>query len=243
MPLEGFRVDLQRIRRLRRPKVSIDPGRLLTIKATTPIRDGVKTIGYIEAVKTFDTLTERLRRRGIELLILMDERFLDIATLMRENPTLGEYVVSNRNYNAVLLKALRPGAEKIAASSYFRISGRLCVVDRLRDGAGERIGYSLLSVSLSQLKSFENREEKISFFLQLSKKDLYDVVEHRERDRGAFKNLYDREFLRLLAEAPPGERAMFAEEAREILRGYTREELIDVILSERHHDVKKGTIR
>ncbi len=61
MPLEGFRSDLQRIRRLRKPKVSIDPGRLLTIKATTPVKEGVELLGYIEAIKTFDEITESLR--------------------------------------------------------------------------------------------------------------------------------------------------------------------------------------
>jgi len=72
MPLEGFRADLQRIRRVQKPKVSIDPGRLLTIKATTPFKNGAELIGYIEAIKTFDEITLYLRKKGIELLVLMD---------------------------------------------------------------------------------------------------------------------------------------------------------------------------
>lgn len=243
MPLEGFRVDLQRIRRLRKPKVSIDPGRLLTIKATTPFRDGVKIIGYIEAIKTFDRLTYRLRRQGIELTVLMDERFLDIATLMRENPTLGPYVVSNKNHNAALLEAVTPYADKIATNSYFKSEAYLHVVDMLRDSAGERIGYYLLSVPLAKMKEFENKEEKISFFLQLSKEDLYGIVERWESDRGSFKSLYDKELIKLLENASPGERSMFEEEARELLRSYTREELIDVIVKSRYRETKKGKIR
>ena len=243
MPLEGFRVDLQRIRRLRKPKVSIDPGRLLTIKATTPFRDGVKIIGYIEAIKTFDTLTKRLRGQGIELTVLMDERFLDIATLMRENPTLGPYVVSNKNYNSVLLKRLHPYAGKIATNSYFKSNEYLHVVDALRDSAGERIGYYLLSVPLERIGEFGNKQEKISFFLQLSKEDLYHIVERWESDRGSFKSMYDKEFIKLLANITPAERQMFEEEAREILQNYTKEELIDVILKEGYQDIKEGKIR
>ncbi len=96
---------------------------------------------------------------------------------------------------------------------------------------------------LSKIKEFENKKEKISFFLQLSKEDLYHVVEQWESDRGSFKNLYDKELIKLLGSATPDERAMFEEEAREILQNYTREELIDVILKERYHEAKEGKIR
>lgn len=243
MPLEGFRADLQRIRRLRKPKVSIDPGRLLTIKATTPVKEGVTILGYIEAIKTFDTITERLRKQGIELLVLMDERFLDIATLMRENPTLGHYVVSNRNYNRIVLESLRPYAQKISSNSYFFSRDRLNVVEPMRDSAGERIGYYLLTLPKAQMSRFEESDERLSFFLQLSKDDLYNVVESWENRKGSFRSLYDREMIRILGSIPPQERQMFEEEAREILHGYTKEELIDVILEKSKERRKEGKIR
>ena len=243
MPLEGFRSDLQRIRRLRKPKVSIDPGRLLTIKATTLVKEGVELLGYIEAIKTFDEITESLRLQGVELLVLMDARFLDIATLMRENPTLGEYVISNRNYNHVIADLLQPYSGRIAQKSYFMSDAYLHVVDAMRDSAGERIGYYLLTIPKSSMKQFENREEKLSFFLQLSKDDLYSVVEDWEKGQGSYRSLYDKEMLRLLESVPRAERKIYEEEAREILQGYTREELIDVILQLRHQEKKRGEIR
>ena len=243
MPLEGFRVDLQRIRRLRKPKVSIDPGRLLTIKATTPIKEGVQIVGYVEAIKTFDEITTRLRNQGIELLVLMDERFLDIATLMRENPTLGHYVVSNKNYNRYMISSLLPYAEKIAASSYIMGGEYLHVIDTMRDSGGERIGYYILSIPKKQMQKFENRGQKLSFFLQLSKDDLYEVVDSWEQAKGSYKSVYEKEMIRLLGSLKPHERKMFEEEAREILQNYTQEELIDVILGQHYQNRKEGKIR
>ncbi len=241
MPLEGFRVDLQRIRRLRKPKVSIDPGRLLTIKATTPFKDGVQLIGYIEAIKTFDEITENLRKEGIELLVLMENRYLDIATLMRDNPTLGEYVISNRNYNSVIAGVVDPYTEKISKSHYFMSSHYLHVVDVLRGSGGERIGYYLLTIPRKRMVRFQNREEEISFFLRLSKDDLYSVVDSWEQ--GSYKSVYDREFVKLLGTLPVHERDAFEEEAREILEHYTKEELIDIILQKRYQTKKEGKIR
>jgi hypothetical protein len=243
MPLEGFRVDLQRIRRLRKPKVSIDPGRLLTIKATTPIKDGVQIVGYVEAIKTFDEITTRLRNQGIELLVLMEDRFLDIATLMRDNPTLDHYVVSNKNYNRYMVAALQPYIAKIASNNYFIGGEYLYVIDTMRDSGGERIGYYVLSIPKKQMKKFENRGEKLSFFLQLSKDDLYEVVDSWERAKGPYKSLYDKEMIKLLGSLKPHEREMFEEEAREILQNYTQEELIDVILRQHYQSKKEGKIR
>ena len=243
MPLEGFRADLQRIRRLRKPKVSIDPGRLLTIKATTPFKDGVHLIGYIEAIKTFDEITRKLREEGIELLVLMENEYLNIATLMRDNPTLGEYVVSNKYYNSVLLQMLQPYADKIAKNNYFLSADYLHVVEELRDSGGERIGYYLLTISQKKMKHFENKEEKISFFLQLSKDDLYEVVNSWEKGNGSYKSAYDKEFIKLLDSIGAEERGEFEEEAKEILQGYTKEELIDIVLQKRYQSQKKGKIR
>ena len=243
MPLEGFRVDLQRIRRLRKPKVSIDPGRLLTIKATTPIKEGVGIVGYVEAIKTFDEITMRLRNQGVELLVLMDERFLDIATLMRENPTLGNYVVSNKNYNRHILKSLAPYAEQISLNNYILGGAYLYVIDAMRDSGGERIGYYVLSIPKKALQKFENSGEKLSFFLQLSKDDLYEVVDSWESAKGSYKSVYDKEMIKLLGTLKPHERKMFEEEAREILESYSKEELIDVILGQHYQSKKEGKIR
>ncbi len=243
MPLEGFRVDLQRIRKLRKPKVSIDPGRLLTIKATTPFKNGNKLIGYIEAIQTFDAITKRLRDRGIDLLVLMDDRFLDIATLMRENPTLGDYVVSNKNYNAFILKVLQTHSDKIAQKSHFFTKEYLHVVDVLRDSGGNKIGYYLLSVLRKNIAIYENKDKDISFFLRLSKDDLYDVVNTWEKQNGSYKSAYDKAFLNILDSINEEDRVAFEEEAKKILKSYTKEELINVILQHHYQREKKGQIK
>ncbi len=202
MPLEGFREDLQLLRKIRQPKVSIDPGRLLTIKATTPIKQKGDLIGYVEAIKTFDEITMILRKYEIELTVLMYDDFLNVATLMRENPSFGSFVVSNKNYNNIVLSDLKVLDRALIERENFITSEKfLHVIDVMRDSAGEKIGYYLLSVAKEKLDNYAKMKNDISFLLNISKKDLYKVVESQEGRHEGYVNQraqlqrYDKEQL------------------------------------------------
>ena len=245
MPLEGFREDLLLIKKVRKPKVSIDPGRLLTIKATTPFRaENGEVIGYIEAIKTFDELTRILRKRDIELTVLMYDDYLSVATLMRENPSFGNFVISNTNYNSTVFSDLKHIDSKVYERENFIVREKFVhILDVMRDSAGEKIGFYVLSVSKDKLNEYEKMKENISFFLNISKNDLYNVVESGERKEGAYRSVYDRAFLDLLGGLSKEERDSFEEAAREILKSYTKAELIDVILEKKHSKKIEGKIR
>jgi len=195
MPLEGFREDLQLIRKIRKPKVSIDPGRLLTIKATTPIKAKSDLIGYVEAIKTFDEITMILRKRDIELTILMYDKFLNVATLMRENPSFANFVVSNKNYNSIVLADLKQiDAQAIESENFLLRDKFLHVIDVMRDSSGEKIGYYILSVDRRHIEKYEKMKENISFFLNMSKTDLYNVEESGAMQMDALQDEQEKEF-------------------------------------------------
>ena len=244
MPLEGFREDLQLIKKILKPKVSIDPGRLLTIKATTPFRDGDKLIGYVEAIKTFDEITSILRKRDIELTVLMYDDFLDVATLMRENPSFGSFVISNKNYNGTVFADLQEiDSKMIERENFIEREKFLHIFDVMRDSSGERIGFYVLSVSKDNLSEYEKMKDGISFFLNISKTDLYNVTESGERKQGSYKSVYDKAFLDLLEGLSENEKVIFEESAREILKSYSQEALIDIILEKQYKKKIEGKIR
>ena len=244
MPLEAFREDLQLIKKIRKPKVSIDPGRLLTIKATTPFRDGNALIGYVEAIKTFDEITNILRNSDIELTVLMYDDFLDVATLMRENPAFGNFVVSNKNYNNTIFKDLQEiDMAAFERENYIEREQFLHILDVMRDSGGEKIGFYVLSVTKDKLDEYEKMKDNISFFLNISKTDLYNVVESGERKEGSYKSVYDKALLDLLTGLSNEERIAFEEAAKEILKGYKQEELIDIILEKKYNKKIEGLIR
>ncbi len=239
-PLSSFREDLHRIKKLKKPKVSIDPGRLLSIKATTPIMEDSSIVGYIETIKTFDEITLNLRKYNIELLVLMKEKYLNIATLMRENATLKNFVIANKNFNISLLNDLKKvNLDYLAQDNYTFSDKYLYIFEVMYDGVGENIGYFVLAIQKSSLEYFVGKSDYISPFLQLSSKDLYGVVSNR----GSYKDRYDKELISLLDISWEDNSPLIESEAREILDKYTKDELIDIILNKSYKEKKVGIIK
>lgn len=244
MPVSDFREDLHRLKKLRRPKVSIDPGRLLSIKATTPVVENMSIVGYIETVKTFNEITTNLRKNGIELMVLMKEKYLDIATLMRNNPYVNEYVVANQNYNEAVLKDFRKlNTDLISQQIHMMTDDYLYVFDIMLDDIGENIGYYVLAIPIDEVETYNDTHRDISFFLKLSHKELQDVVASWDEDSGSFANRYDQQFINLLESIDPEDRGIFENEAKEILQTYSKDELIDIILENSYKDQKNGVIK
>jgi len=243
MPLEGFRKDLSSFK-ISHPKAGVETGRLLTIKATAPIKEGYKIIGYLEIISFFEPLAKRLKDEGIELFVLMDDRFLDVATLMRENPMVQGYVVSNRDYNAPLLDRLRKvDFSKLTREGFLFDGDYFYVGSPMQNSKGEKIGLYVLTVSKKRLAELERLQENLSFFIQFDKNEFYDLINLWQRPEAAFNSVYDRSVLEFLAKVKdPQLKHSFEVEAREILREYSKEELIDIILDKYRHEKKRGAI-
>ncbi|BDY12623.1 cache domain-containing protein [Hydrogenimonas cancrithermarum] len=243
MPLDIFREDLKAITTLKKPKVAIEPGRLLSIKATTPIMHGAKAIGYLEILQFFDKITDDLRRNRIELLVLMNEKLLSIATLMRENPTVQNYVVSNKNYNTNLLKIVeRVDMPKLLRQRYLYHRGHFFIVEEMLDGRGDQIGLFLMALSKEDLDQLMNGDKPLSFFLNFTQKDLYQIVNRWEDPTGGYRSIYDRNLFKLLNTFQGEDRMLVEQEIYEVLKEYSKEELIDIILYQNRRRKITGVI-
>lgn len=243
MPLWWFRDDLNKLTRDNEPKVGMETGRLLTFKATIPIRSGYKILGYLEVIKLIDEFSIKLRNRGIELFALMDEKYLEQAELMRDFPRINNYVVSNQNFNQQLLEKIQIiDWDKVLSKEYIYEDDILYLHEPMYNGIGKQIGYYLLAISDDTLMKFEKEDESLSFFTQFSDEDIKKVVNAWENPYGSFRNQYDKDLIALLPKLKKEDKASLELEAKSILRTYTKEELIDMVLSNRHKDKKIGVI-
>jgi len=244
MPLWWFRDDLNELTRNSEPKVGMETGRLLTFKATIPIRSGYKILGYLEVIKLVDEFSNKLRNRGIELFTLMDEKYLKQAELMRDFPRINNYVVSNQNFNEQLLaKVKRLKWDIFLAKNYVYSENMLYLHEPMYNGAGKQIGYYLLAISEDTLKKSEQKNESISFFTQFSDDDIQKVVSAWDNPYGSFRNQHDKDLIALLPKLQKEDKAGLELEAKSILRTYSKEELIDIILSNKHREKKIGEIK
>ncbi|MFY9143518.1 cache domain-containing protein [Sulfuricurvum sp.] len=246
MPLDFHRPDLLYFQNHRKPRSAIEVGRKLGVKATVPIYHKDSMLGFVEVVSFFETTQEYFDALGIDLYILMDERFYETAVFMQENPVIAkEYILENPKYTQSDLKLLNGIDFKTLKSTRLIFSGgRYLFYEPMTNGEGETIGAFVFSLSPKQISTYAHSdEEDISFLIHLSRNELYDVMVKKSLDNALFQSTYDKELLYLKDTVAPEDRELYLEEARERLNAYSKEELIGIMLDYKVTKEIKGEIR
>ncbi len=244
MPLWWFRDDLDSLKNNIRPKVGMETGRLLTLKATIPMRSGDKVLGYLEVIKFIDEFTLKLRKKGIELFALMDEKYLEQAELMRDFPRFNGYVVSNQNYNQQYMDKIEVlDWESLLLKNYWYEDGILYLYEPMMNGQGKKIGLYLLCIPEDALKKYEKEKQSVSFFTQFSDEDIEKVVDAWKNPHDSFRNEYDKNIVGLLSKLNQEDKFELEIEAKRILQNYSKDELIDIVIENKHNEKKSGIIQ
>ncbi len=244
MPLEDSRKDLQYFKTNKKPRVSIEVGRRLGIKATVPLYKKGRLLGFVEVLQFFDTTTTFFREFGIDLYILMDYDFYNTAVLMQSNPTVGTYIIANRAYNNSHVNTLeRLDFKKFQAKKFVEVDDKILFYEPIKNANSELIGAFVMVMPQKNIANFGNSDEDISIFLNFSRKNLYDIVKKETLKNELYKSQYDKALLYLKDTVADEDRELFIQEANKILHSYTKEELIALILKYRSIRRIKGKIR
>lgn len=246
MPIWWFRDDLASLVKNTRPKVGMERGRLLTLKATIPMYSGDEVLGYLEVIKFIDDFALKLRKKGIELFALMDEEYMDKAELMRNFPYLNGYVVSNQNYNERYLEKIKMlDWESFLANNYRYEEGILYLYEPMLNGEGRQIGIYLLGIPEDALQQYEKPNKGMSFFTQFSDEDIKNVVDTWKSPHDSFRNRNrnDKEIIEVLPKLNKEDKQELEIQAKRILYDYSKDELIDIIVENRHNDKKIGIVK
>ncbi len=243
MPIWWFRDDLEQLKHNKRPKVGMETGRMLTFKATIPIKNGKEYIGYLEVIKFVDEFAQKFHQQGIELFALMETKYLKQASLMQEFPFLGKYVIANKNFNQKLkIKADSIDWLELESLGYYYEDNVLYVLEPMYNGAREEIGKYLIVLPPEAVAYYQKRHQNISLLTRLRDKDVYSVVKLWENPSGSFKNNRDKTLIELLPKLRKDDKLALEKEAKEILESYSKDELIDIILESKHKERKIGEI-
>ena len=244
MPIDEYRPDLRYFQQNKKPRSAIEVGRRLGIKATVPIHKGSELLGFVEVLQFFESTTEYFRKMGVELYILMDERFYNVALLMQNNPFVGKkYVIANRHYNTAHIADLEAlDWEELRQQDVVHADKKYFFYEPMLNGSGENIGAFVMVMPEQRLKHFASQEE-LSFMINFTRSELYEITKRQFDNEMGYKSRYDKELLYLKDVVPPEDRELFAEEARERLGEYSKEELIGMILNYNLSHEIKGEIR
>ena len=98
--LENFRKGLVKVKNTQEPFVSNELGKRFNIKAISPVfNKNEEYIGTIEVIMDYSDLKNRLKYLGIEIIPLLEKKYLKIAQNYKDNPLLDDYIVIQEEYD------------------------------------------------------------------------------------------------------------------------------------------------
>lgn len=180
MPLGNYRTDLNYFKTHNTPRTSIEVGRRLGIKATVPLYKNGQLLGFMEIIEFFEPMTELFRAQGIDLYVLMQDKYFNTAIFMQENMLVDKYIIANTNYNANhidILKAIN--FKQLQTNRMLSIKGRQIFYETMKNGDGEVIGAFVFVLPNKYLEYFNDPEEEISLLINVTRSSLYKIEENK----------------------------------------------------------------
>jgi len=146
VPLASFRQGLVRVKESKKPLVSIEVGKRLNIKAISPIMNDGEFKGSIEVIENFEHLRKTLAEHGYALFILLNKKYLDIATTLKHNPlVLHKYVLVNETYDKHSFVSLKKvDIKNLQSSGYFTQDKHAFAYFSIKNFQNQNLGYFVI---------------------------------------------------------------------------------------------------
>ena len=147
VPLASFRGGLVKVKKLKKPLVSIEVGKRLNIKAISPILKNGKFQGSIEVIESFGHLRKKLAEQGYALFVLLDKKYLNIATTLKNHPLLSDrFILVNILYDANAWNSLKnEDLTKLQTYGYFMQDKFSFGYFQVKNFKNEPLGYMVVA--------------------------------------------------------------------------------------------------
>ncbi|MBU0631838.1 hypothetical protein KKA17_04265 [bacterium] len=230
MPLGDYRTDLNYFKTHKSPRTSIEVGRRLGIKATVPIYKENTLLGFIEVIDFFEPLTELFRAQGIDLYVLLNDKYFNTAIFMQENMMVNKYIIANTNYNSNHIDVLKSiDFKQLKANRILSTRNRHLFYESMHNGDGQSIGAFVFILPDKYLEYFRDPEDDISFLINITRSSLYNIEKNQN-----FSTMYDaytpQELTYIKEIVSYEDEAAFSQSAYKKLDKYSKDELIQLIL-------------
>lgn len=146
LKLESFRKGLVIVKNSKEPYVSSELGRRFNIKAIAPILDKDDNfLGSVEVIVDFSYLVERLKAFGISSLILLENRYLDIAINHQNNRKIGDFTIIQDSFNMQLVDLLSKNLPYLEDDKfYYEFKDKIVTKIPLNSYENESIGVLVI---------------------------------------------------------------------------------------------------
>ncbi|MEA3499179.1 MAG: ATP-binding protein [Campylobacterota bacterium] len=167
------RVDVVKL--LEKPQImsTISTGKFdMTFKSMVPIYDNGEFLGIFEVITHFNSIAVKLRKKGIEPVILVDKKYKKQLTKPFTKLFIGDYYVANLNANKKYMGLIE--GKTIDHFLYFdkdyhehKVNNNLITIFRLPDIYGNDMGYFILfkKITSIDMSDIELMKEKTMFYV------------------------------------------------------------------------------
>ena len=157
--LSGFRHTINWVKANKKPLKAIEVGRAgLVVRGIAPIIEDGEYLGSVEFIQGFNSLQKVAHKFKVSFLIVMDNSFSNIATLIQKTPQiLGHYKVALKKWDTQLVDELKNATLKkqFFTKNYFVVSMPV------KDFSNHIVGYALVAQKRDIVEAVLNKSSKI----------------------------------------------------------------------------------
>ncbi len=244
MPIGDYRKDLEYFKKSKIPRASIEVGAMLTLKTTIPVYQDDFLLGFIEIISLFDNVTTHLKNMGIDLYVLMDDKYSNISVFMRNNAIVGNFIIANKNYNNNNISILNELDFKSLLSGEIEYKNKHYIFSEdMLNGNGKKIGIYLFSLPEVNLEYFKAYNGESASLINLSRDELYETTSNTHYEDINSEKLYIQTLLNIKDNIPSKDKVNHIKLIRTELNKYKKEDLINFILNKQKTKSIHGEIR
>jgi diguanylate cyclase (GGDEF)-like protein len=136
-----------------------------------PIYKNNNIIGSIEAISNFDTIDEKMKNIGYEIIFLADKKYKDILIEPSKKIFVSDYYVANSNYNKEYLEIVKSkGIEYFIGDMIFHVNkdnNKLISTYHLKSSENIDIAYFIVFQNLNSIdfSSISRVRDSLIFFM------------------------------------------------------------------------------
>lgn len=150
LSLESFRKGLVKVKETKEPFVSNELGQRFNIKAISPIfNKNSEYIGTIEVIIGYSDLKNRLKFMGIDIIALLEKKYLNIAISYQNSDFLDDYVVIQQEYDKSFYDLLLNNKEYLSPKKFY-YENKNKIITQIPLGGMDKQSIGLLMISFDK---------------------------------------------------------------------------------------------
>jgi len=157
--LRSFRHTINYVAKTHKPLKAFEVGRAgLVIRGLAPVMKNNKYLGSVEFIMGMNSITKALKKQNILYLTIMDDKYLNIATKLKNAPTILKHykVVTKKGvYDKDLVNELK----NYTLKNKFETKNYFVTTQPIKDYSGNIIGYGVTAKPLKIVNQIVDKAE------------------------------------------------------------------------------------